>query len=358
MLAPAIVAFVLLLTAPVRGAAQEAPPAAEGVTASAEQPIPELGLGEMARIAPDLVLRNADFDRYLGTVHSRLPAGDVVLQQLLSEALILQAASRAGIRVDEADVETALLSLEQRAREATGGEQGVTESLSPGVSQDDLRAAVRLLVLHERLVRAESNLAADVPIEPLEMQAWLDAETERAELTLAPLDDAQAATWSGGTISKAAVGNRLRRMLSPEDLSGVLTEMIGVLLVRREAARRGIDLTATDATQEILHRDAALRRSPGAGDVTYNRYLEAIEKRTLEELLKSEKFATEVLLRKITDQDWTEESARALWEERRELFAADGVTGTWEQVRESVWRQLRQRTYTAIFGKSRIARRF
>jgi hypothetical protein len=342
----------LLLGAP----AQEAPLAA---AVQDETPaLPRLGPGEVARIAPDLVLRDIDLDRYLGQSYARRPTGEQALQQLLSEALILQAAGHAGITADETDIEAALLALDAQARAATDGKQGVAESLSESVGQDDLRAAVHLLVLHERIVRKELGLAPEVPLDPRELKTWLSAAVRDAALTVASLEDVQAATWSGGAISKAAVGNRLRRMISPEDLSGVLTEMIGVLLVRRESGRRGINLTPADATEEILHRNAALRSTPGAAQVSYDQYLEAIEKRSLEEVLRSDKFATEVLLRKIAEQDWTEQAARELWEQNRQADQTAGVTDVWEDARSNVWGVLRQRSYTAIFQESRIARRF
>jgi hypothetical protein len=360
-----VTALALLLAAPLQaetpeGADVQAPDveAPDVETPDVETAVPQLQPGEVARIAPDLVLRQADFDRYLGMVFARLPSGNAALQQLLSEALILQAAGRAGFTVDEKDVEAALIALDEQARAATGGEKGVAESLGESVSQDDLRAAVRLLVLHERVVRADLGLADDVPLDPRQLQAWLDEAVTGAALTVTPLDDPQAAVWRGGVISKAAVGNRLRRMLPPDEVSGVLTEMIGVLLVQREAARRGMELTPTDATEEILQRNAALRSTPGAGSITYDQYLDSIEKRTLEEVLKSDKFATEVLLRKIAEEDWTEAGARAYWEENRAAYEEAGVTGEWEDVRAGVWRQLRQRAYTAIFQESRIARRF
>jgi len=351
-----VTALALLLAAPLQDGSSAG--ADVGSAAPEPQPDPVLQPGEVARVAPDIVLRHADFDRYLGTVFARLPTGNAALQQLLSEALILQASGQAGLAVDEADIETALVALDEQARAATGGEKGVAESLGEGVSQDDLRAAVRLLVLHERIVRDELALGPEVPVEPRQLQQWLDTAVADAALTITPLDDPQAAVWRGGVISKAAVGNRLRRMLPPEEVSGVLTEMIGVLLVQREAARRGMTLTPADATEEILHRNAALRTTPGAGSITYDQYLDSIEKRSLEEVLKSEKFATEVLLRKITEKDWTEERARTYWEENREDYRAAGVTGEWDDVRTGVWRQLRQRTYTAMFQESRIARRF
>jgi len=344
MLATAFAALALLLAAPLQDEVQAA--------------APELQPGEVARIAPDIVLRQADFDRYLGTVFARLPTGNMALQQLLSEALILQAAGQRGITVDETDVNTALIALDDQARAATGGEQGVADSLGESVTHDDLRAAVRLLVLHERIVRDELELAPEVPLDPRQLQAWLDAAVQTAALTVTPLDDPQAASYGGGAISKAAVGNRLRRMLPPDEVSGVLTEMIGVLVVQREAARRGMTLSPTDATEEILQRNAALRSAPGVSNVTYDQYLDAVEKRSLEEVLKSDKFATEVLLSKITEQDWSEARARASWEENREAYVAEGVTGEWDDARSAVFQRLRRRTYTAIFQESRIARRF
>src|SRR5262249_14350450 len=147
--------------------------------------------------------------------------------------------------------------------------------------------------------------------------------------------------------------------LKLQDVSGVLTEMIGVLLVRRKANELGIDLTPAAATQEIIDRDMALRARAGVGDVTDRQYVETVQHRALEELLRWVKISTEVLIRLIVQRDWTEDGAKAFWERNHELFAKSvGDDATWETARGAVWRELRQRTYRHLFEESTIVRRF
>jgi hypothetical protein len=208
-------------------------------------------------------------------------------------------------------------------------------------------------------VRSTQDLAPDAPVAPQQLKLWLDGRMSTANVQPAPLEDALAATFDAGSVTKAQVGARLRTVLKTQDVSGVLTEMIGVLLVRRKANALGIDLTPAAATQEILDRDAALRARAGVGDVTYRQYLETVQHRTLEELLRSDKFSTEVLIRLIVERDWTEDSAKAFWERNREAFAKTvGDDATWEAARAAVWRELRQRTYRRLFEESTIVRRF
>jgi hypothetical protein len=169
--------------------------------------------------------------------------------------------------------------------------------------------------------------------------------------------------YEGGQLTKAQVGARLRTLLPPEELSGVLTEMIGVLLVRARANQVGIDLTPAAATREVLDRDAALRAQPGAGDVTYQQFVEVVQKRSLQELLTSDRFSTEVLIRELTEREYSEERAQGIWEKNRETFiaASEGkldATSGWEAARPLVWKELRQRTYRRLFQEVRIARRF
>ena len=352
--------------------ASTAAPASTTATPGAATLTPE----QVATIDGELALTWADLDRYLGTVYARLPEGVDALQQLVAEAVIDAAAKEAGVTASDADVAALEARLEAQAREASGGAKGLQESLGASVTPADLRAALRLQVLHERIVRHDQGQAADAPVDPALLKSWLDAHVPAADaLVEPPLTDALAATWPDGEVSKAQVGRRLRALLPPKEVSGVLTEMIGVLLVRREAARLGLQLTPAEATREVLERDATLKSKAGAGDVTYDQFVQTVQKRSLKELLESDQFGTEVLLRLIAERSWTEDSARAEWEAHPERFpppAAPQVqlTGAapatpaapeprdWEHMRSTVWRALRQESYAQLFKQSRIVRRF
>ena len=347
-------------------AAEPAPATTGAATLTPEQ---------VATIDGELPLTWADLDRYLGTVYARLPEGVDALQQLVAEAVIDSAATAAGVTVSDADIAALEARLEAKAREASGGAKGLQESLGASVTPADLRAALRLQALHERIVRQDEGLADDAPPDPAQLKSWLDAHVPGDKLVEPPLTDALAATWPGGEITKAQVGKRLRSLLPPKEVSGVLTEMIGVLLVRREAARLGLQLTPAEATREVLDRDATLKSKAGAGDVSYDQFVQTVQKRSLKELLESEQFGAEVLLRMISERQWTEDSARAEWEAHPERFPPPAepqvqLTGAtpaapaapeprdWEHMRGTVWRALRQDCYAQLFKQSRIVRRF
>jgi hypothetical protein len=258
------------------------------------------------------------------------------------------------VTASEADVSAALGALDESTRSA-GGLTGV---LTEDVDMEALREAVRLHVLQEQLVRTANQLAPDAPVSPGLLLSWLDARVAEAALQEAPLDDEAAATWAGGTISKAEVGARLRAVLPKETLTGVLNEMIGVQLVRHRAAELDIDLTPAEVTREVLLRDAALKEHANGLAVSYVQFLDQVEHRTLQEHIQSDAFCTEVLVRLITEHLYTEEQARAFWEQHRDAYKDKSPSGEWSEVRLAVWKDMRQIVYKQLFTDSSIVRRY
>jgi hypothetical protein len=335
------------------------PAGARGQSAPADDPAAALGADEVARIDGTLALSLHDLERYLGTIYARLPEGVAALDSLVNEALIDGAAEAQGLRVSEAEVDAAIAGLEAQVRAATGGERGIGDSLEADVSDAQLRDTLRLQVLHERLVRRQQDLPADAPVPVGDLKAWLETARAAADVQEPPLDDPLAARWEGGSLTKAAVGRRLRLVLPAKDVSGVLNEMLGVLLVRRAAAQADLSLSAAEATREVLERDKLLRARPGMGNVTYEQFVEAIQKRTLEEVLTSDKFGAEVLLRLLSERRHSEAEAHALWEADPEAFPGpQGVAQTWEAARPTVLQALREQVYRELFAECTIVRRF
>ena len=272
-------------TAKATSSATSAPkPSAPGGAPSPAIPLtPALSLApdQVAVIDGEIVLTEADLDTYLATVYARLPEGDDAQQQLVTEAVIDAAATAAAVTASEDEIAALETRLERQVREASGGKHGLQESLGQGVTPQDLHSAMRLQVLHEKIVRHELGLAPDARVDPAQLKTWIDAHLPGAALEALPLDDPLAARWPGGQLTKQQVGRRLRSVLSPRDVSGVLTELIGVQLVRREAARLGVALTPAAATQEILDRNAVLKEKAGIGDVSYDQFVETVQKRSL-----------------------------------------------------------------------------
>lgn len=347
-----------MLALPARAPAQDAPPDAPP---PAPRPVAPpaahvLGPDEAAWIDDTVVITLHDFDAYLGTIYARLPEGEKALRQVLEEAIVQREAAVAGVDASEDEVSAALGLLDSQARAAGGG--SLTAVLTADVDLEQLREVVRLHVLQDKLVRAAQGLPPGAPVDNAARQAWLEARVGLAELREAPLDDPRAAVWAGGRIDKEAVGARLRAVLAPDTLAGVLTEMIGVQVVRRHAAEMDIDLTPAEVTREVLQRDAALKARAGGLEVNYAQFLDQIEHRTLQETIQSDKFTTEVLLRLVTERLHTEDDARAFWERHRAAFDRLDAGDTWEQVRLAVWKEVRQRTYKDLLAKSRIVRRY
>ena len=320
----------------------------------AAQTAHDLGPDEAAWIDNSLIITLADLDRYLATVYARKPEGQAALLQVLEEAIVRREAQAAGVTASEEEVTAAIKELDASARAAGGG--GLAEAVTANVGSAELRDAVRLHVLEERLVRAADQLAPDAPLSAERLQSWIDGKVQEAALQEAPLDDARAATWTGGELAKADVGARLRAVLSKETLTGILTEMIGVQLVRRRAAELDIDLTPAEVTREVLLRDAALKAHAPGQQVSYTQYVQQIEHRSLAEHIQSDAFTTEVLVRLISEKLYTEEKARDFWEQHRDAYKERGPD--WESARLAVWKDIRGIIYKSLFTNSNIVRRY
>jgi len=263
-------------------------------------------------------------------------------------------AQAAGLSASEAEVNAAIGELDASARAAGGG--GLAEAVTANVGSAELRDAIRLHVLQEHLVRTADQLAPDAPLSAERLQSWLDARVLEAALLEAPLDDARAATWAGGELAKADVGARLRAVLSKESLTGILTEMIGVQLVRRRAAELDIDLTPAEVTREVLLRDATLKEHAAGQQVSYTQYVQQVEHRSLAEHIQSDAFTTEVLVRLISERLYTEDKARAFWEQHRDAYKERGPD--WDSARLAVWKDIRGIIYKSLFTNSNIVRRY
>ena len=124
-----------------------------------------------------------------------------------------------------------------------------------------------------------------------------------------------------------------------------------------EAARRGITVTTEAATEEVLEREVRVRAHPATQGYTYGQVVELATHRTLEEVLQSKKFATEVLLRLITEQEWDESRAEEFYTENRGLFQGTSEELDYATHRLAVWKEIRQRTYQDLHQKVRIVRR-
>lgn len=332
-------------------AAQDAPSPVKVPGPAPKPAVKGLGPQDAAWIDDAQLITLAELDRYLATVYARKPEGQQALLQVLQEAIVEREAAQRNFVATDAEVDGALILLDKQ----TGG---LDTALRADVDAAGLRNIVRLHVLQERLVRDALHLRPLDPVPADKLKAWMEQRVKDAALVEAPLDDARAASWAGGELAKQRVGTRLRALLEKEDVAGVLTEMIATQLVRRRADELGLQITPAAVTEEILQRNTALQTHAGGLQVNYAQYLEQVEHRSLQELIESDTFNTEVLARLITEQLWTESQARAWWERNKAAFETHGPKGDWEDVRYAVWKDIRFAVCNDLYAKSRILRRY
>ncbi len=296
-----------------------------------------------------------ELDRYISTLYARQPIGDETLRQIVTERIVEREAGRLGLEISNDDVSLGLARLDAEARERTG--QGLHESLDAAVADSDLRAGMRTLLELEAIVRADKQLPEGEPVDPVVLSAWLEPFVDSAGIQERPLDDPIAAVWSGGEITREEVGRRVRSILQLDELHGIVSEMLGIVVVRNEAARRGIALTQTAATEEILERDALLKRHEELANTSYADFIQASQKRSLAELLASEKFATEVLLRLFVEDDYDDAAVRAFHDAERGLFVQRYGDQPFEDIAHLVRKELRERVYRKLYEAATIQRR-
>lgn len=297
-----------------------------------------------------------DLDRYISVLFARQPLGDETLRQIVTERIVERRAEELGVTIDDADIDAGLARLDAKTRELDG--RGLAESLDEAVDDQALRDGMATLLELEAVVRAETDAPPEAEIDPAELNEWLVPRLEAAEISDRPLDDSEiAATWTGGEITRAEVGRRLRGVLPPDEVSGIVNEMIGIVLVREEAARRDIALTPSAATAEILQRNELMKRHEDLADTTYEEFVRATQNRSLAELLASQKFATEVLLRLFVDADHDDEALRAFHDAERELFVERYGDVPFEEIEHLVHKELRERIYRDLYEKATIQRR-
>lgn len=297
----------------------------------------------------------AELDRYISVLYARQPFGEETLRQIVTERIVAERAAELGVTVDDAMIDAGLSRLDAQSRAESG--QGLSDTLDAAVDDDALREGMATLMALDAVVRVETGTADDAPLDPVALNEWLAPRLDAAAIEERPLDDAIAATWSGGEIPRAEVGRRLRGVLPHEDVVGIVSEMIGIVLVREEARRRDIELTPAAATAEILERDALLKRHEELKDTSYEEFVRATQKRSLAELLSSEKFATEVLLRLFVEADYDADAIRAFHDAERALFVERHGDAPFEDIEHLVRKELRERTYRDLYEKATIQRR-
>jgi len=305
------------------------------------------------------LVSEAAFVNYLGSAFARQPEGHQALQQLFVEALLAQEASARGLVVDLELTKALFDRYEAQARAASGGATGLLENAGGPAAADLLEATLRLAALQRVIVAHEDGVDDPLDVTDARLSAWLTEAQERCELSERRPNDSVAASWTGGEIPRSVVGLRLMRMLPPEVVSGVLTELLGIVAISRVAAARGIEFSTDAAVAELTERERLVTSTPAATGISYEEYLLQTEGLSIEELLASPGFRAEVLMVALVDADWDAAQLALLFEELREPLAERfGPDVTLDQALPTLLKEARQRAYRDVLGSVTIVRRF
>jgi parvulin-like peptidyl-prolyl isomerase len=258
---------------------------------------------------------------YLTDVYEREEIGASLLEQLIREQAIRQEARKRGVDVSREELERKVKELEAQVRIQSGDEKGIQDFLEEeGVDEDDFFEALRLSMAHEVLARQDFGIdrGEEIPVEKLNI--WLKDLLGKSRIELEGLEDGVMARVNEEEITRHFFGKRLSTLIKPDKASALLTELIGLYLIRREAAGMDITVKEADEDQEILQRESLLKEKAGLENVTYENYLHAATGQTLEELKASEKFQGEVLLKKICESLHHEAYLQDFFDEHRAYF--------------------------------------
>jgi len=322
--------------------------------AEAQKPLPD---DSVASLDGQLVSFDA-FHQYVGSVTARQPESDAALRQLVLEAYMDARAAELDVTVAPGAVQKLWDDLEARARAASGGTQGLIDSIGGEEQLPRLERALNLAALQREIVAAEAGITTD-DVSEQRLAAWIAQTVEAAPISETPLTSPTAATWPGGEISRIALGRRLADELPADQLQGLLTELLGILAIEERATREGVAFTSEAAAEELVERKRLVENNPRAVGVSYEAIVREIDKRSLEELVATPKFRAEVLLKLLVAQEWDDARLTDLFERERASFEERaGRSVTFEEAKASVQAVVRQRSYQSLLASSSIQRRF
>ena len=170
------------------------------------------------------------------------------------------------------------------------------------------------------MVRHDFDIPDDreVPVEKLNL--WLADLTGRIVVKQEDLPPGTAVIIDGERISDVTFGHRLRALLDKKDASRVLTEMIGIQVIRAKAKALGVSLTEEDVEEEIRYRTDRLHAWKGLESISFESFVQASEGKDLDAYKQSEKFRCELLLKKICDSLHHEAYLQDFFEKNRLFF--------------------------------------
>lgn len=242
----------------------------------------------------------AAFYEHLVSEYSGQEISTSLLEQLVSETLIRQEAEKRDLEVPEDQLEARIKDLDLQFRVESGGQRGLSEYMQEqGLDETEFYRVLELSIAQDTMARDDFGIPDDEPLAVEKLNMWLKDLQGKAKLETEGLGKEIMFRINDEAITRLQFGEKLSRMVSDQKLASLLTEMIGIQLITARAKKMDIDLTDADIERELKERDARLRAEPGFETITYESYLQAAHNQSVEELVESDKFRSEILLKKI-----------------------------------------------------------
>lgn len=258
--------------------------------------------------------------------------GQSALQHHLQLLLVEQEAKRRGVHVAESSIASRISELEKSIQASAPSSSLQEELRSKQMSLEQFSDLLRISIAHEEMARQDLGLSAGEPITPAQLNLWL---TER--MSKSKPDES--------LISKQTLGKTIQTFLGRKTVKNIITEMVGMELVRKKAKEFKIELSAEDIDKEIGRRRARLASNEQLKGVSYEEVLKA-QGTSVEELKQDSRFLATLLLAKIAEHLYSRETLETVY--KKDAARYDGLFG---ESRKISWLLLRAAKFPNQFVK-------
>lgn len=216
-------------------------------------------------------VRQAEFERFLGSTSRNRPTGNDALRHLVQLDLVEREASSRNLQADPALVDSRLARLE--AQMADAGFELDQVLAQRRLNRTEFRHLLAMSLLHEMMVRSDREMPANAEVPPELLNAW---SSERMEALLSAATEAppgfalKVDSWAitieelGATIYDALPNDRRCEDLRQLAVQQILADM---------ATERGWTLTDDILETEVAWRRKRVEESPSFQGMSYEQLL-------------------------------------------------------------------------------------
>lgn len=319
----AIPATVLLLLCPAAGQGGEGPG------------------GRQAVIYDGGSVSWSDFYLELARRHRGKQLGKNALDHLVNKLIVELEAKKRELDVPGSEVDKRLALVEKQLK-AQGKGSLAAFLAKRWMTIDEFREMSRLSLLNEKLTRKDLGLGPTDRITSSQYALWSkEMQGRYAVVTDAnslPADT--AARLKDHTITLMELGGEMARNLNAKDRRSILQQMAAYRLLRREAKKLGVEVTAANIEAEVAKRRALFARDPKFKGVTLEDFLH-LQGRTLSDFENGEAFRAQLYVSLIGEHKFSTAKLESEYTTNPSLWA--GRVGVSRRVFRIVFRVTKDR---------------